>query len=33
MGQAISSVTDEDARGFFRHRGYSELVQSLYLTL
>ncbi len=29
MGQAISSVTDEDARGFFRHCGYGTPVQPL----
>ena len=29
MGQAISSVTDEDARGFFSHCGYGTPVQSL----
>lgn len=29
MGGAISSVTDEDARGFFEHCGYGTPVQSL----
>ncbi len=29
MGPAISSVTDEDARGFFEHCGYGTPVQSL----
>ena len=29
MGRAISSVTDEDARGFFSHCGYGTPVQSL----
>ena len=29
LGQAISSVTDEDARGFFSHCGYGTPVQSL----
>ncbi len=29
MGQAISSVTDEDARGFFQHCGYGTPVQPL----
>jgi transposase len=29
MGYAISSVTDEDARGFFEHCGYGTPVQSL----
>ena len=29
MGPAISSITEEDAWGFFEHCGYSTLVQSL----
>jgi len=29
MGQAISSVTDEDARGFFSHCGYGTPVRPL----
>ena len=27
LGPALSSVTEEDARGFFEHCGYSTLVQ------
>ena len=29
MGEALSAVSSRDARGFFAHRGYSLLVQSL----
>ncbi len=29
LGPALSSVTEEDARGFFEHCGYGTLVQSL----
>jgi transposase len=29
MGRALEAVTDEDARGFFEHRGYRLPAQSL----
>ena len=29
LGPALSSVTEEDARGFFKHCGYGTLVQPL----
>ncbi len=29
MGEALSAVSSRDARGFFAHRGYKPLVQSL----
>jgi len=29
IGPAISSITEEDARGFFEHCGYATPVQSL----
>ena len=29
MGRALDSVTSEDARGFFRHRGYRAGAQLL----
>ena len=33
MGKALDEVTASDARGFFAHRGYNSLVQSLRETL
>ena len=27
IGAAISAITDQDARGFFEHRGYRAMVQ------
>ncbi len=30
IGKALSAVTTEDALGFFEHRGYRMLVQSLW---
>jgi len=29
MSEALSAVSSRDARGFFAHRGYNLLVQSL----
>lgn len=29
IGEVLSEVTQEDARAFFEHRGYHEVVQSL----
>jgi transposase len=29
MGEALSAISSHDARGFFEHRGYRLLVQSL----
>ena len=30
IGEALSEVTEEDARAFFEHCGYREVVQSLW---